>query len=202
MWLHLTLMQIQSLIGTYGYAFIALIAIPEGPIVGAIAGIFVATGQFNWFLVFLALLIGDVVGDIAYYAIGRYGHGPFVKRIAAWLGLSEEKMRPLEEGFKKNDVKLLLIGKTQALGSVILYFAGAVRMPLWRFIWWNTVGSIPKVILFEMVGYFFGASLAATNTYIGYAGIATFILALLLLGSYFSFKNYLGKQLTQNGTKD
>jgi membrane protein DedA with SNARE-associated domain len=195
--LHLTLPEIQALISTYGYELLFPIAVVEGPIIGVIAGVLVATGQFNWLVALLVLTVADLVGDVAYYALGRYGHGPFMKGVAKWLGLTPEKMQPLEEAFKENDWEILLIGKTQALGSVILYFAGAWRMPFWRFFWWNFVGTLPKVALFEVIGYFFGASLTQTSKYLDYAGIATFVLALLLLGSYFYFKRYLGKRMGQ-----
>jgi membrane protein DedA with SNARE-associated domain len=195
--LHLTLAETQNLIVAYGYLVLFPIAVIEGPIIGVIAGILVGTGQFDWFAAFLVLTVADLVGDVAYYALGRYGHGPFMKRIATKLGLTEERMAPIEEEFKHHDTQLILIGKTQALGSVILYFAGAWKMPFWRFLWWNLLGTAPKVALFEIVGYFFGSALTQTSKYLDYAGVATFVLALLLLGSYFYFKRYLSKRMRQ-----
>ncbi|MEJ0053102.1 MAG: DedA family protein, partial [bacterium] len=199
MWPDLTLPEIQSLIALYGYLLLFPITVVEGPIVGVIAGLLVATGQLNWFWVFLVLFAGDLAGDVAYYALGRYGHGPLMRRLASKLGLTEARMRPIEDEFRRHDAKLILIGKTQALGSVILYLAGAVRMPLGRFLWWNTVGTIPKVVLFEAAGYFFGASLTQASRYLDYAGVATFALALILLGSYLYFRKYLGAQMTPGG---
>jgi membrane protein DedA with SNARE-associated domain len=191
----LTLAGTQALIAAYGYEVLFPIAVVEGPIIGVIGGILVGTSQFNWLVALLVLTVADLVGDVAYYALGRYGHGPFMKGIAHRLGLTEEKIQPLEEEFKHHDTELLLIGKTQALGSVILYFAGAVRMPFWRFLFWNFLGTLPKVALFEIIGYFFGSGLTQTTKYLDYAGIATFVLAFLLLGSYFYFKRYLSKRL-------
>jgi len=185
----------QAVIAIYGYWVLFPIAVIEGPIIGVIAGVLVGTGQFNWLTALLVLTVADLVGDVAYYALGRYGHGPFMKRVAKGLGLTEERMRPIEEEFKHHDAEVILIGKTQALGSVILYFAGAVRMPFWSFLWWNFVGTLPKVALFEVIGYFFGSALTQTSKYLDYAGVATFVLALLLLGSYFYFKKYLKKRM-------
>lgn len=197
MWLHLTLVQIQVLISSYGYVLLFPISVLEGPIVSAIAGILVATGQLNWFIVFWVLLAGDLVGDIAYYSLGRYGHGPLMRGIVKWLGFNEARVRPLQEGFAHHDWKIILIGKTQAFGSVILYFAGAFRMPVGRFLMWNLIGSVPKVILFEAIGYFFGTSLTQTSKYIDYIGITAFILAIVLLGSYWYFAKYLTKRLEE-----
>ena len=51
-----------------------------------------------------------------------------------------------------------MVGKTQALGSPILVAAGIAKAPFGKYILYNTLGSLPKVILFQVIGYYFGKS--------------------------------------------
>lgn len=186
----LTLEGTVALLSAWGYAILLPVAIVEGPIVGIFAGFLVSLGQMNWLIVFLILFAGDMIGDVIYYYIGRWGHGPWAHRVAARFGMTPERLQKFEAAFHKHAVKILLINKTQALGSLTLYYAGAVRMPMRRFLWINVVGTVPKVILFEVIGYYFGESYRSLDTYIGYAGWATLAIPVLLLAGYFIFKRY------------
>lgn len=186
----LTLEGTVALLSAWGYAILLPVAIVEGPIVGIFAGFLVSLGQMNWLIVFLILFAGDMIGDVIYYYIGRWGHGPWAHRVAARFGMTPERLQKFEAAFHKHAVKILLINKTQALGSLTLYYAGAVRMPMRRFLWINVVGTVPKVILFEVIGYYFGESYRSLDTYIGYAGWATLAIPVLLLAGYYIFKRY------------
>jgi membrane protein DedA with SNARE-associated domain len=141
------------------------------------------------------LILADLVGDALYYGLGRYGHAPLLGQIGKRLALTPERLEPLEQRFRENDWKLLMIGKTQALGSLILYFAGASRMPFGRYMLLNLFGTVPKVVLFELVGYFLGQGLLHTTRYIDYITIALFGVAGVLLAIYFLVRRYLWRDL-------
>lgn len=187
-----------ALIPTWGYFFLTLISIFEGPVVAIIAGFLVSIGQMNWFFVFLFLCIGDLLGDVLHYYVGRWGHGPWAERMAARFGVTPERIQKFDAAFLKHDVKVLLINKTQALGSVMLYYAGAVRMSLWRFFWINLLGTVPKVILFEAIGYYFGRSYQQISGYLDYAALATLLVPIGLLLSYWFFRRYSEEQQESN----
>jgi membrane protein DedA with SNARE-associated domain len=179
-----------ALLSTWGYAVLLPLAIVEGPIVGIFAGFLVSLGQMNWIIVFLVLFVGDMIGDVIYYYIGRWGHGAWANRLAARFGMTPERLEKFDAAFQKHAVKILLINKTQALGSLTLYYAGAVRMPMAKFLWVNAVGTVPKVALFQIAGFYFGESYRSLDTYIGYAGWATLAIPVVLLAGYFAFKRY------------
>ncbi|HEV7449619.1 MAG TPA: DedA family protein [Candidatus Paceibacterota bacterium] len=189
----LTLQGSLAILSTWGYVLLLPLAIIEGPIIGIFAGFLVALGQMNWLIVFVVLFVGDMIGDVIYYYIGRWGHGAWATRLAARFGMTPERLEKFNEAFNKHAVKILLINKTQALGSLTLYYAGAVRMPMVRFLWVNAVGTIPKVILFEVVGYYFGESYQNIDKYLGYAGWATLAIPVLLLVGYWLFRLYSKK---------
>jgi membrane protein DedA with SNARE-associated domain len=179
-----------ALLSTWGYAVLLPLAIVEGPIVGIFAGFLVSLGEMNWLIVFLVLFVGDMIGDVIYYYIGRWGHGPWANHLAARFGMTPERLEKFDAAFNKHATKILLINKTQALGSLTLYYAGAVRMPMYRFLWVNAVGTVPKVALFQIIGFYFGESYRSLDTYIGYAGWATLAIPVVLLIGYFAFKRY------------
>ncbi len=179
-----------ALLSTWGYVILFPLAVVEGPIIGVVAGFLISLGQMGWIPVFVVLFVGDMVGDVIYYYIGRFGHGPWAERLAARFGATPERQATFKEAFLKHDVKILLINKTQALGSITLYYAGALRMPMMRFLWINVVGTVPKVILFEVMGYFFGESYMRISKYLDYIGFATLLIPVLLIVGYILFKRY------------
>lgn len=187
--------HIITIMAHYGYALMLPIAVVEGPAMAMIAGALIAAGQMSWVVASILLMLADLVGDALYYGLGRFGHAPLLGQIGSRLGLTEDRMAPLEKRFHENDWKLLMIGKTQALGSLILYFAGASRMPFGRYMALNLVGTLPKVLLFELVGYFLGQGLLHTTKYIDYVTFVLFGIAAVLLVAYFLVRRYLWRDL-------
>jgi membrane protein DedA with SNARE-associated domain len=195
------LARIVPILARYGYMALLPIAVVEGPAMAMIAGALVAAGQLNGVSACLLLVAADLVGDAGYYGLGRYGHAPLLARISKRLKLTPERLAPLERRFHDNDWKLLMIGKTQALGSIILYFAGASRMSFLRYLLFNLVGTFPKVVLFELVGYFLWRSVLESTHYIDIVTVALFGLALVLLVFYWLVRRYLWKDLVDDISK-
>ncbi|HXV01879.1 MAG TPA: VTT domain-containing protein [Caulobacteraceae bacterium] len=193
---HVLLIRVIPLIARYGYWVLLPVAVVEGPATAAITGALVAAGQFDGVTACLLLVAADLIGDGLYYLLGRYGHGPLFNWIDRWLRITPERLKRVEAGFHANDWKLIMLGKTQALGGLILYFAGASRMNFVRYMGFNLIGTFPKVILFEMVGFFLGASiLQTTSRRLDYITFALFAMAMLLLGSYWLLRRRLSKDL-------
>ena len=200
---HVFLIRVIPLIARYGYVVLLPIAVVEGPTTAAITGALVALGQFNPVVSCLMLVAADLVGDALYYALGRYGHGPISNWINNRLRITPERLRPLAQRFHDNDWQLIMIGKTQALGGIILYFAGASRMAFGRYMALNLIGTFPKVILFELIGYalgyFLGANVLHSTRYVDFVTASLFTFALiLLLGSYWLVRRRLFKDLVHD----
>ena len=195
---HVLPLQLIAMLGHYGYWVLIPIAVIEGPAITMVAGALVAAGQMDGVTACVLLVLADLVGDLLYYALGRYGHGPLAGRISKWLKVTPEKLARLEQRFRANDWKLILIGKTQGLGSIILYFAGASRMPFGRYMMLNLLGTVPKVIIFELIGYFLGLGVLSSAHYINYVTAMMFGAAFILLGLYWLFRRYVWKDLVQS----
>lgn len=189
--------KLASLVSQYGYAVLFPVAVVEGPGAAIVSGALVGSGQLDGLTVVLMLVAADLVGDALYYALGRWGHTPLLERIGARLKITKERLGPLERHFRQHELKLIMIGKTQALGSVILYFAGAVKMSFTRFMLYNLVGTAPKILLFVSIGFFVGQTIIHSAKSVDYITFVTFGIALILLVSYWLARRYLKRQLDQ-----
>ena len=195
---HLLLNHVIPLLAHYGYWIILPIAVVEGPGMAMVSGGLVAAGQLDGVEAAILLILADLVGDAGYYALGRFANTPVLHRIGGWLRLTPERMAPIERGFRDHDWKFLMLGKTQAFGSVILAFAGAIRMSFLRFIVLNAAGTVPKVILFEAIGYFFGRSILHSLKYVDYATAGLFGAALVLLVAYWLIRRRITSDLAKD----
>jgi membrane protein DedA with SNARE-associated domain len=200
---HVFLIRVIPLIARYGYALLLPIAVVEGPTIAAITGALVALGQFDPVISCLLLVAADLVGDALYYCLGRYGHGPLSGWINKRLNITTERLRPLEQRFHDNDWKLIMIGKTQALGGIILYFAGASRMSFTRYMGLNLLATFPKVIVFELIGfalgYFFGAGVLHSTRYVDFVTASLFTAAfVVLVVGYWLVRRRLFKDLVHD----
>ncbi|MES2315613.1 MAG: DedA family protein [Patescibacteria group bacterium] len=184
---------IVQLFTHYGYSIVFPISIVEGPTISTISGFFVSLKIFNPYVVFSLLVLGDAVGDTIYYLLGRYGGAWFLNKIGRHIGATPERIAFLEENFHKHDWKILLFGKTQAIGSAILFVAGAVKIKFGRFIFFNILGTIPKTILFMTIGFYFGKTYSTSSKYIDYFSLVWLLLSVLLIGGYYYVKKRIKK---------
>ena len=172
----------------YKYIIIFPLAVIEGPIITVISCFLAAQGFLNIFILFFVFMLGDLVGDILYYSIGRYGGIKALRKWGHLIKLDETKLEKLSLNFQKHDVKILLIGKTQAIGSLILITAGISKMKIWRFAIINLLASLPKVLLFMFLGYYFGSAYNAINGYMQKIGIISTLILIVGLILYFIYK--------------
>jgi membrane protein DedA with SNARE-associated domain len=182
---------LPQLLSQYGYIILFPAGVVAGPAAYLVAGALIAGGALNWLIVTIMLVAADLVGDAAYYSLGRWGHGPLMDGIGRRLSMTPERLQPIEDRFRRNDWILILIGKSQAFGAVVLYAAGATRMNFPRFLWWNLVATVPKIILFELVGYFFGATVLRSRHSVDVITFVLFGTALVLLVAYWLSAKYI-----------
>lgn len=183
-----------NLLSTWGYPFIFVAAIIEGPIVMLLGGALVSFAGFNPLLMLLVLVLADLVGDAGYYYAGYWGHSWVGRRVARMVGVTDKRHDQITEAFHRHGGKILLFTKTQPIGGVALYMAGAVRMNFLGYMWYNFLGTVPKAALFEAAGYYFGKSYMHFNEYLSYGGIGTFAAGVVLVAIYFAFKWYVNKR--------
>lgn len=189
--LDFSLSHVIFLVSQWGYFFLIFTSFILGPLIAVVAGILVSLGSLNGFWAFAALTVGDLLGDFIYYALGRYGHGRWSERLMEALGFTKDRRREFDKVFEKNAFKILIINKTQAIGSVALIYAGVIRMKFGRYFWINLVGTIPKVAFFMIIGYYFG-NLAHIDRFLHYTEYFSLVIPAGILIGYWYFKKRTG----------
>jgi membrane protein DedA with SNARE-associated domain len=173
-----SLEAVLQLIQAYGLWILAPISVIEGPIATVIAAWLAHQGYLNIAAVYLVCVLGDLVGDSLLYGVGRFGAGSLPPRMTAARQIA------LTEHFRTKGARTLLFGKwTHSAGMAILIASGMARMDFGRYLWFNLLGTLPKTLMFTLIGYFLGATYSLIDTYI-YQGSLLLLGLVVLLGGY------------------
>jgi len=159
------LQQIIFLLTAHKYLFLFPVVVVEGPIITVIAGFLSSLGLLNIFIAYAVVVVGDIAGDIMYYALGYYGKQRFINGWGRFLGITLERVERLEKHFEKHSGKTLVIGKlSHGVGAIVLVAAGIARMPFRKFVWYNFIPSLPKSLILLLIGYYSGESYIKVHT--------------------------------------
>ena len=94
---------------TYKYLAVYVGAILEGPVLMTACGLLVKLGIVKFWYVYLALIFGDLTGDLAWYWIGHsYAHG-FVKRFGRFVSIDEAMLERVKGVFHRHHEKILFL---------------------------------------------------------------------------------------------
>lgn len=178
------LVEITSLVQTYGYWLIFPVALVEGPILAVICGWLVALKVLNLFLVYVILAGANVLGDSLYYAVGYWGGTMAIKRWGRWLRLDLEQTVKLKSHFDSHGGKILLAAKIAPhFGTApALAGAGLARYNFWLFLRYSVTIEIFKTAILLGIGYFAGDAYQKIATYFDYLGALVSALLALAIG--------------------
>ena len=164
----------------------------EGSVVMMGAGLLWHLGVVDFWPAYIALLLGDILADIMWYAIGYFGARKFVERWGHHFNMTPDVLTKLERRFNTYHTWILIISKlTMGFGFAVatLMTAGMMRVPLFRYIVINLFGGFVWVYALMCVGYYFGNVLASVPPQYQLAiGVSGFILV------FFGLK-YVSKRL-------
>ena len=162
-----TLATLTTLIQNNGLALLLPLSVVEGPIVSVVAGWLARLGLLPFGWAYGVLVLGDLIGDALHYAIGRSGARILPVRWRVRFGLEGAGAGQLVRHFGENGGRTLMVAKlTHSLGFAALIAAGAARMPLPAFLWYNLVATLPKSLAFLMLGYGLGHASVLINSWI------------------------------------
>lgn len=183
----------------YKYFVFFPMMILEGPIVTIIAGFLSSLGYLNPFLIYGLAVLGDLVGDSLYYALGRYGRDRFIQRWGHYIGLHPERIEHLEKHFKRHGGKTLILGKwSHAFTAPGLVAAGVAKMDFRKYLGFNALSTLPKSFLFLLIGIYFGRAYVQINNYLIYTTFIMIALAALLVFVYLIIKKVSKKYEEKN----
>ncbi len=147
-----------SLILTYKYPLLLIVAIPEGPIIMLLSGAFIKLGFLSFWPAYICLMIGDMIADIMWYWIGYFGGMRFVDKAGKYFGITRHKVEIVSKFFHKYHETILFISKiTTGFGFALitLITAGLVKIPFKRYFILNLLGGFIWAGLLISLGYTF-----------------------------------------------
>ncbi len=153
------LLHALSLAGYFKYPLIFVGAIVEGPILTVASGFLLHQGVFDLILVYILLVTGDIVGDVIWYYIGYFFAVPVLRKHGKFLSLTPERFEKIKSIFHRHHSVILFVSKiTMGFGMALgtLMTAGAARIPLRTFLFYNTLGEFIYVGVLMLFGYYVG----------------------------------------------
>lgn len=166
---------LQAALADHGAWVLFLLAVIEGPVVVLGATALAQVGAMELRFVWGVAVVADLVGDTVLYLLGRYLPDCLPRRVRP------DGARSRAEGvFRHSGARILLLAKlTHVAGLPTLIAAGFGRMPLSRFLFWNLVGTVPKVTAIVLAGCLFWTSVLSGSTG---AAVAMLLIAAAVAG--------------------
>jgi membrane protein DedA with SNARE-associated domain len=176
--MHFPAHAIVELVRNYGLLLLLPLAILEGPIVSVIAGWLIKLGYLQFGPVYVVCIAADLTGDGLLYCIGRYSSGKLPRRWFPRIFPSADTVAVMLERFHTQGGRILVVAKlTHSLGFAALLAAGAARMSIPAFFWFNLLATIPKSLFFILIGYGLGQAYATIDAWIWRGSVLVFVLA-------------------------
>ncbi len=189
--------QVIEWLMVYGYLILFPLIVVEGPIVSITAGFLSSINILNIFIVYPVVVMADLIGDIFYYSIGRWGGKRFLHKYGKFFRLNERIIDKLEAHFKKHTKKTIIIGKiSHAFGAPILVSAGIARVRIYEIFWSNFVVTIPKYLILLSIGYYFGQAYVSFDKYLDYLSLVIVVIGIIALLIYYIYRNHKEKYLS------
>jgi membrane protein DedA with SNARE-associated domain len=179
------------------YILIIMFACLEGPVFSILFGILIRLGYFSFTPIYIALMLGDMVGDTIWYWIGRKFGYPFVRKYGKYFSITEENIHKVERIFHTYQKSILIISKlTTGFGFAIvtLFTAGLVKIPFRTYTALNFLGQFVWTALLIGVGYYFSyLYVTFENSLSRLSLIALFV---ILVASFIGFSRFIKERMT------
>lgn len=161
-------------------------AVP-GEIILPLAGFWVSEGDFYFWGVVLAGILGGTMGPMTLYALGRFGGRPVVERFGKYFLIRPHHIAVSDRFFERYGAKVAFFGRFVPLvRTAISIPCGMTKMNPAIFALYTALGVTPITILYVWVGMKLGTHWEEASTliepYIRWVAIAG---VLLLVGYVF-----------------
>ncbi len=173
--------QVVDLLHSYRYFLLLPISVVEGPIVTIIAGFLSSTGAMNFYLAYLVVVMGDLIGDSIIYYFGHRSGRSGVPKWLRFLGITERRVALLKEKFTDNPKKIFSVGKvTHGAGSAVIFASGIAQYPYKKFIAYNIPLTLMKSGVLIFIGFYFGKAYEHISEYFDYGALVFGIVLLII----------------------
>jgi membrane protein DedA with SNARE-associated domain len=149
------------------------------------AGFKVADGRFTLLEIVIAGVAGNLVGSWLAYGVGYYGRIELLKQHGKWLHIGPKQIAWADRWFERyGDATVFFSRMLPVIRTFISLPAGVARMPFWRFTILTTLGCIPWVLAWAIVGKQVGSdwkNLQEKLHYVDYAIVAAIVMGIAYL---------------------
>jgi membrane protein DedA with SNARE-associated domain len=140
------------------------------------AGFKVADGRFTMLEIVVAGVAGNLIGSWIAYGVGYYGRIGLIERHGKWLHITPANLAWADRWFERyGGVTVFFSRMLPVIRTFISLPAGVARMPFWRFTVLSTLGIIPWVLAWGLIGRAVGHNWDNLQTklhYVDYAIVA------------------------------
>ena len=136
-----------------------------------LGGFFVYQQKLNFYILVFSGLLGTILGSLPWYYLGILVNekriSKFLDKKGKYLGISSNDLNKSKRWFDRYGVSLVFWGRlVPGIRTLISVPAGIELMPIRKFLFWTTLGSLIWVSLLTYAGYFFGENYPIIETYL------------------------------------
>ena len=196
--------NIDQFLGTYGLpvvfgaVLVEQIGIPVPAVPWLLAvGALSATGKYNPLFPIALTVFACVGADAVWFYLGRY-RGNRVLAFLCRVSLEPDScVRRTENMFTRYGVRSLIVSKFLPgfLSTVAPPLAGMSKMSFFRFLCFDTLGSLLYAVCFVMLGYSFSGQIQQVLDAMAGIGGKALLLLVVLVGGYIGIKYWQRRRI-------
>ena len=184
-------------ISTLGYGGVVLFmaiesaAIPlPSEIIMTFAGFLVTVGRFNIWLVALAGAVGNLLGSIITYYIGKYGGRPLVEKYGRYVLIHRDDLDQAERWtLKYGSVGIFFSRLLPVIRTYISLPAGVIGMNFGKFVAYSFAGAYLWSLFLAYIGMVWGEHWGEIGKY--FEKFDILILAVIMVGVIWFIRRHL-----------
>ncbi len=179
----------------FALSFISAMGLPVGAELALIFGGVLASSagaeanhvsQLSLALVIVLAVLGEILGSLAGYAIGRYGGRPLVDKFGKYLLLTHKDLDRADAWFARRGEPVVLFGRfIPLLRSFVSFAAGLGEMAIGKFIVFTSIACAIWCTALCSLGYSLGSSYNHVLKAFSYAGYILGALAVVAVAFVF-----------------
>jgi len=174
---------------TQGYFIIFLLITLEGPIITYIAAFAASLGFFNIYAILAVSILGNFVGDIILFGIGRLGRRPVIEKYVSNLLKNHHRIERIKEYLKRNPGKTMTVIKlTPPLPIPGLILAGVSELSFFVFVFYSAIICISYSTFITMLGFYSGMAFTTIMKYFSYGEYIAGVLVLFIVGCWIAVR--------------
>ena len=151
---------------------------------GALAGGLLASGHAHVGLLGIGVAgaLGNLVGALIAYGVGRAGGRPLPERYGRYLLVRPEHLDRTEAFFARRGDLAVLVGRVlPVVRTFVSLPAGVAEMPVGRFSLYTLIGSLPWTFALAAVGYAVAANWNSVASAFTYVSVAIAVIAVVII---------------------